>query len=81
MGLWVLIIAGILINNNKQEKIMATLDEVKAAIAQEKQEVMDKLASVNAELESLKEQLANGTVVTAADLDELKGLINDIFVA
>lgn len=61
-------------------QIMSTLQDVKDAIAQEKQEVTDKLAEVNATIEELKKQIADGTAVTPEQFDELKAGINNIFI-
>lgn len=59
-------------------KLMATLEEVQAAIdtatadaAAEAAEVVAVIQSLSDQITSLQAQLANGTVVTAADLDGL----------
>ncbi len=64
---------------------MATLAEVKAAIAQvatdivaEKAEVQTALAALKTEIQALKDQIAAGSAVTAADLDELITSVNAI---
>ena len=60
---------------------MATLQEVKDAIAEEKTQVLNKLTELNTEIQALKDQIAAGSPVTVADLDDLKAAVNDIFVA
>lgn len=60
--------------------IMATLEEVKAAIAAEKVEVAAKIAALTASIESLEAELANGTPVTAEDLQALVDGVKGIFV-
>jgi hypothetical protein len=62
-----------------QGTIMATLQDVKDTIAQERQQVTDGIAALTAQIAALQAQLANGTVVTQADLDALNALIQDIF--
>jgi prophage DNA circulation protein len=66
----------------KQEMIMATLQEVKDAIAQvatdiaaEKAEVQALLQGLKDQIKALQDQIAAGTAVTAADLD---GLVTSI---
>lgn len=60
---------------------MATLDEVKAAIAAEKVEVAGKIAELTTAIEALEAELANGTPVTADDLAGLVAQVQGIFVA
>lgn len=62
-------------------RIMASLQEVKDAIAAEKQEVLDGVKALNDQIQALKDQIANGTPVTAADLDEIVSSVHDIFTA
>jgi len=71
--------------NTLGAKIMATLDDVKAALAaaaeaatNEKAEVGTKLDNLNVQIQALKDQIAGGTLVTAADLDALVTQINGI---
>ena len=75
-----------------KESIMATLQEVKDAIAQvvtaiatEKSEVDTKLAALAEQIATLQAQIAAGTAATPAQLDELladigavRGLVSDI---
>lgn len=60
---------------------MATLQDVKDAIAAEKAEITSKLADLDKQIQDLKDQIANGSPVTAADLDEIVSNVHDIFVA
>ena len=66
---------------HNQEVIMATLAEVKQAVADEKAEVLAKLTALGEEIQALKDQIAAGSPVTAADLDELVASVHDIFTA
>lgn len=59
---------------------MATKQEVLDAIAAEKTEIVNKLTDLNQQIQDLKDQIANGTAVTPADLDEIQNAIHDIFV-
>lgn len=52
-------------------EIKAELSAVKQAIIDEKAEVDGEFAAHQAQIQALKDQLANGTAVTAEDLDEL----------
>lgn len=58
---------------------MATKQEVIDAIAAEKAEVQAKLDALGTEIQSLKDQIAAGSPVTPADLDEIVSLVHDIF--
>ena len=62
------------------EAIMATKEEVLQAIAAEKAEVVAKLDSLDTEIQALKDQIAAGTAITPADLDEIQNAVHDIFV-
>lgn len=61
------------------EEIMITLQEIKAAIAAEGQQVTTRLNELAAEIQGLKDQLASGTVVTEADMQDLLDSVNAIF--
>jgi len=61
------------------ERIMATLDEVKAAVAAEAQQVKDRVDALEAQVVALQEQVAAGGAATAADLDGLIVSIQGIF--
>ena len=65
----------------KDEIIMATLQEVKDAVASEAAEVTAMVNELLAEIQRLNDLLAAGGSVTAADLDELKASVEAIFVA
>ncbi len=62
------------------EKIMATKQDVLDAIAQEKTQVMNAVSDLNNQIQALKDQIAAGSPVTAADLDEITNAVHDIFV-
>lgn len=71
--------------NHWSHKIMATLEEVKAAIASlkdhvstENGQVSAKLADLAAQIQALKDQIANGTVVSSTDLDALVASVTEI---
>jgi hypothetical protein len=64
-----------------KEHIMATLQEVKDAVAAEAAEVTAKVNELMAEIQVLKDQIAAGTNVTPEDLDALLASVNAIFVA
>lgn len=66
---------------------MATKADVLQAIADEKTAVNNKLDQqnaaindLNAQVQALKDQIANGTAVTPADLDDIVTAVHDIFV-
>ena len=65
----------------KDEIIMATLQEVKDAVASEAAEVTAKVNELLVEIQRLNDLIAAGGSVTAADLDELKAAVEAIFVA
>lgn len=59
---------------------MATKQEVLDAIVAEKAQVLEGLTILNDQIQALKDQIASGTAVTAADLDEIVSAVNDIFI-
>lgn len=63
---------------DKEVIIMATLQEVKDAIAAEAAEVTAKVNELEAKIVLL---IAAGAGASAADLDELKTMVENIFVA
>ena len=63
-----------------RREIMATKQEVLDAIAAEKEQVLTAITDFNAQIQALKDQIAAGTAVTEADLDEIANAVNDIFV-
>ena len=64
------------IESNLKEYIMATKDEVLAAIADEGNEVAVKIAELQTKIDDL---IAAGTGATAADLEEIKLAVQGIF--
>lgn len=58
---------------------MATKQEVLDAIAAEKLEVTTAITNLNSQIQALKDQIANGSPVTAADLDDILNSVHDIF--
>ncbi len=64
------------IETNLREFIMATKDEVLAAIAEEGNEVSAKIAELQAKIDEL---IAAGAGATAADLEEIKLAVQGIF--
>jgi len=67
--------------NRLEDKLMATKAEVLKAISDEKAEVTAKLEDFAKQIQDLKDQIASGGVVTAADLSEIESAVHDIFVA
>ena len=59
---------------------MATLEEVKQAIADEKTEVTAKITQLSDRITDLENQIASGENVTPEQLSELKELVHGIFV-
>ena len=49
------------------------------AIADEKAQVQSGIDALNVKIQALQDQIASGSVVTAADLDEIKTAVQDIF--
>lgn len=49
------------------------------AIADEKAQVQAGIDVLNAKIQALQDQIASGSVVTAADLDEIKAAVNNIY--
>jgi hypothetical protein len=63
-----------------QGKVMdARVQEVLDAVAAEKLQVQTKLDDLGAQIQSLTDQLAAGTVVTTADLLAIKSAVENIF--
>jgi hypothetical protein len=59
---------------------MATKQEVLDAIAKEKEEVTTALVDFGKQIQDLKDQIASGSAVTPADLDDIENAVHDIFV-
>lgn len=64
---------------NQGESLMATVQELKDAVAVEKAEVQAKLAELATEVQALKDVIAAGGNVTEAQLTEVLDAIRDIF--
>lgn len=60
--------------------IMATKEEVLQAIADEKAQVSNAVNDLSKQIQDLKDQIANGSPVTPADLDEIATAVHNIFV-
>jgi len=60
--------------------LMATKSEVLQAIADEKAQVSEAINELDVQIQALKDQIANGSAVTAADLDDITTAVHDIFV-
>lgn len=69
---------------NRLEAKMATIEEavqaVKDTAALEKAQVEGRLSELAAEIQALRDQIANGGVVTDAQMAELKSAVENIFV-
>jgi hypothetical protein len=63
-----------------REELMATKQEVLDAVAEEKAQVLVGIEDLNKQIQDLKDQIAAGTPVTAADLDEIVSAVHDIFI-
>ena len=59
---------------------MATKQEVLDAIAAEHDQVLNAVSTLNQQIQDLKDQIAAGTPVSEADLDEIVTAVNNIFV-
>ena len=59
---------------------MATKEEVLAAIAEEKQQVVEAITTLNTKIQELKDQIATGQTITPADLDEIASAVHEIFL-
>jgi hypothetical protein len=58
---------------------MATLQDVKDAIAAETAEVTAAVDDLMAQIKTLQDQITNGGVATAADLDDITASVKNIF--
>ena len=65
--------------NYKLEKIMATVQDVKDAVATEAAEVKARIDALAAEVQALKDQIAAGTAATPEQLDEILLSVQGIF--
>jgi hypothetical protein len=68
---------------NERTKTMPTVAELKTAVAdavgQEAAEVAARLKALEDEVVALKEQIANGTAISQADIDDVLTSIRGIF--
>ena len=64
-----------------KELVMATVQELEQAIADEREEVNRKVDDLAAEIEALKQQVGTGTVLQPADFDKLIERVRGIYVA
>jgi hypothetical protein len=62
-----------------EQRIMATVNEIKEAIEAEKVEVQTKIDALATEIQTLKDVIAAGGTVSEADLDEVLVGVNNIF--
>ena len=67
------------IEANLKEYIMATVQDLVDAIAAEKAEVTAKIDALAAEIQALKDQIAQGGTITEAQLDAVLVSVQDIF--
>ena len=64
-----------------KEQLMATKQDVMDTINAEREEVGAKIGELNARIDDLTQQLANGVPVTAQDLADIQDAVRGIFVA
>lgn len=76
----ILIAIIIFLHLKEEELIVATKQEVLDAIQAEHEQVLAAVSDFNAQIQALKDQIANGQAATPEDLDEIAAKINDIFV-
>ena len=61
------------------EEIMGAKEQILQAIADEQAQVAAGIAALNAQFQALRDQLAAGTPITEADLEEIKNAVQNIF--
>ena len=61
------------------EAIMGAKEQILQAIADEQAQVAAGIAALNAQIQALRDQLAAGTPITEADLEEIKNAVQNIF--
>lgn len=64
----------------RMEQLMATVDQLIEAVANEKAEVQEKLNALQNEIQALKDQIANGGTVTEEQLESVLSAVQNIFV-
>lgn len=62
-----------------REQVMASVQDVKDAVAQEAAEVAIRVSALESEVQSLKDQIAAGTAATPEQLDEILIAVRGIF--
>jgi phage-related minor tail protein len=65
--------------DGKVEQLMSIAQDLKDTATAEGVEVKAKLDALAVEIQALKEQVANGTPITEAELEEVKQAIKNIF--
>lgn len=63
----------------RSKTIMATVEQVKQAVADEASEVKARVDALTAEVQALKDQIAAGTAATPEQLDEILASVKGIF--
>jgi len=58
---------------------MGAKEQILQAIADEQAQVAAGVAALNAQIQALRDQLAAGTPITEADLEEIKNAVQNIF--
>ena len=58
---------------------MGAKEQILQAIADEQAQVAAGIAALNAQIQALRDQLAAGTPITEADLEEIKNAVQNIF--
>jgi len=58
---------------------MGAKEQILQAIADEQAQVAAGIAALNAQIQALRDQLAAGTPITEADLEEIKDAVQNIF--
>jgi len=63
-----------------RREVMATKQDVLDAIAAEKAQVTAAIEELDIQIQALKDQIAAGTAITPADLDDIASAVHDIFI-
>jgi len=58
---------------------MGAKEQILQAIADEQAQVAAGVAALNAQIQALRDQLAAGTPITEADLEEIKNAVQNIY--
>lgn len=62
-----------------ENKLMAKLEDVKVAAAEEKAQVAEAIATLEAKVKALQDQIGSGEVVTPEQLDDVVNEVKGIF--